>query len=83
MMAIELYYSPYCDACAKPDVRAAAESPGVTVKDVTEHLAEAVRHGIVQPPALVVDGQLVAQGSATIRKLKELVGEVEQCAPIR
>lgn len=67
MMAIELYYSPYCDACANPHVRAAAESHGVTVKDVAEHLAEAVSHGIVQPPALVIDGRVVAQGSAAIQ----------------
>lgn len=82
-MAIELYYAPYCDACVDPRLRSDAESHGVTMKDVTEHLAEAVRHGIVQPPALVVDGRLVAQGSMAVQKLTELVSEGDQCGPIR
>lgn len=72
-MAIELYYSPYCDACADSRLLAAAEQHGVIVKNVTEHLSEAAGLRIVQPPALVIDGRVVAQGAATLRQLTKLV----------
>lgn len=71
-MPIEFYYSPYCTACASPRVRASAKDIGVVAREITEHLAEAVSLGIVQPPALVVDGRVVAQGAAAIRELEKL-----------
>lgn len=72
-MSIELYYSPYCDVCADSGLRAAAEQHGVTVKDVTAYFAEAVELRIAQPPALVVDGKVIAQGAAAVRALTELL----------
>lgn len=72
-MSIELYYSPYCDVCADSRLRAAAEQHGVTVKDITACFAEAVGLRIVQPPALVLDGKVIAQGAAAVQELTELV----------
>lgn len=72
-MSIELYYSPHCDVCADSRLLAAAEQHGVTVKDVTAFFTEAVGLRIAQPPALVVDGKVVAQGAAAVRELTELM----------
>ncbi|MGH8222837.1 MAG: thioredoxin family protein [Woeseiaceae bacterium] len=71
-MTRELYYSPYCTACADPRRLDAESRDAVVWKDITEHLAEAVSLGIVQPPALVIDGRVVAQGRAALQQLADL-----------
>lgn len=72
-MTIELYYSPFCAVCTDPRQYAGMRRDEFVMKNVTEHIGEAVRLGIVRPPALVIDGRLVAQGAAAIRGLEELM----------
>ncbi|CAN5147155.1 hypothetical protein BH24PSE2_BH24PSE2_06770 [soil metagenome] len=74
-MRIEVYYSPFCEACS--GLRGPAPDGAVIWKDVTRHIEEAVRLGIFKPPALVVDGRLVDQGTRALARLRKLVTQAE------
>lgn len=77
-MRIEVYYSPFCRACGGP-LAEARGAPGVATsvvwKDVTRHLEAAVVLGVARPPAVVVDGRLVAQGPEALTYLDRLRSE--------
>lgn len=73
-MRIELYFSPYCPVCRGLDSQALA-GLSIVRKNIVRHIEEAVRLGIVRPPALVLDGQLIAQGPAVAGTLQKLARE--------
>ncbi|MDE2085820.1 MAG: glutaredoxin [Xanthomonadaceae bacterium] len=68
-MSIEFYYSPWCRACGG-DARRAASNDAMVWIDITRHIEQAVRLGITRPPALVIDGRLVAQGPRAVERLR-------------
>lgn len=73
-MVIELFHSPYCPACRALD-QVGGGDPAIVRRDLVRHLEEAVSLGITRPPALVVDGRLIAQGAAVIAAAKKLRGQ--------
>lgn len=65
----ELYYNPFCTACGSNEVTG---NPSGAVRwiDATTHLEAAARLRITQLPALVVNGNLVAQGPRALERLR-------------
>lgn len=77
---LELFYSPYCSRCrkARERVRAfAADWPAERLRfrelDVLQELDRAVAVGVLQTPALAVDGQLIAGSVPSPRALEKLL----------
>lgn len=70
-MRIEVFYSPFC-ACSDELRRRKTFPSDPVFRDITRNLDEAVRLGIRQSPALVVDGRLHAQGPETLHALDRL-----------
>lgn len=77
---LELFYSPYCSRCrkAREQVRSfAANWPPERVQfrelDVLQELDRAVAAGVLQTPALAIDGQLIAGPVPTPRALEALL----------
>lgn len=75
-MKIDLYHSPHCKACESLVERWAVFAE-IRRMDVCMHLEAAAALGISRPPALVVDGQLVAQGPKVIDALRALLEKPE------
>jgi thioredoxin 1 len=77
---LELFYSPYCSRCrkARKQVRQlAAAWPAEHLQfrelDVLQELDRAVALGVLQTPALAIDGQLVAGPVPSSRALESLL----------
>lgn len=68
-MLTEIYYSPYCRSCGITRLRRTDNAAEQWI-DVTVHLEAAARLRITQLPALVIDGRLIAQGPAAVRRLR-------------
>lgn len=73
-MVVELYHSPYCPACRALEREFGKDFP-VLRRDLARHLEQAARLGIRRPPALVVDGRVVAQGAAVVAAVRKLLRE--------
>jgi hypothetical protein len=71
-MVIELFHSPHCPVCRALDPVGGGDLV-IVRRDLVRHLEEAVRLGITQPPALVVDGRVIAQGAAVVAATKKLI----------
>lgn len=69
VMLTEIYYSPYCRGCGISRLRRTDHAAEQWI-DVTVHLEAAARLRITQLPAVVIDGRLIAQGPAAVRRLK-------------
>lgn len=77
---LEFFYSPYCSRCrkAREQVRSFAsgwsrEQLQVRELDVLQELDRAVAVGVLQTPALALDGQLVAAPIPSGRALEALL----------
>lgn len=77
---LELFYSPYCPRCrkAREQVRSfAANWPTQQVQfrelDVLQELDRAVAVGVLQTPALAIDGKLIAGPIPSLRALETLL----------
>lgn len=77
---LELFYSPYCPRCrkAREQVRSFASNwPSERLQfrelDVLEELDRAVAVGVLQTPALAINGQLVAAPIPSGRALETLL----------
>lgn len=75
-MSIELYHSPHCTACESL-VEQWTGQTAIRRLDVCKHLERAARLGISHPPALVVNGQLLAQGAQVKQALAKLAAAQE------
>ncbi|MDQ3525123.1 MAG: glutaredoxin [Chloroflexota bacterium] len=77
-MRIEVYFSPFCRGCGSERPAMGSQGAATVIwKDVTCHLEEAVRLGVARPPAVTVDGRLVAQGPEALRLLDRLIARAE------
>lgn len=77
-LRIEVYYSPFCRACGGPPSEARSGPDAATTvvwKDLTQHLEAAVALGVARPPAVVMNGRLVAQGPEALTYLHRLCSE--------
>ena len=79
---LELFYSPFCPRChkAREQVRSFAASwPAERLQlrelDVLQELERAVAVGVLQTPALAIDGELVAGPVPSKRALETLLRE--------
>lgn len=79
---VELFYSPYCARCrnARAQLRAftalwQAEGLQFRERDVLVELDRAVAVGVLQTPALAIDGRLIAGPVPSPRALKKLLRE--------
>lgn len=70
-MVVELYHSPHCPACRSLERMFRKDFP-IRRRDLARHLELAARLGITRPPALVVDGRVVAQGAAVVPAVRRL-----------
>lgn len=77
---LELFYSPYCPRCrkAREQVRSLtanwpAERLHFRELDVLQELDRAVALGVLQTPALALDGQLIAGPVPSPRALETLL----------
>ena len=77
---LEIFYSPYCPRCrkARKEVRLLATAwPAARLRyrerDVLEDLERAVAVGVLQTPALAMDGRLIAGPVPSRKALKELL----------
>lgn len=77
---LELFYSPYCPRCrkAREQVRSfAAKWPAERLQfrelDVLQELDRAVAVGVLQTPALAIDGKLIAGPVLSPRALETLL----------
>jgi protein-disulfide isomerase len=77
---LELFYSPYCSRCrkARQQVRSlAAAWPSERLQfrelDVLQELDRAVSLGVLQTPALAIDGELIAGPVPSPRALETLL----------
>ncbi|MBA3562573.1 MAG: thioredoxin family protein [Gammaproteobacteria bacterium] len=78
MIEIELFRSPYCTRCESV-LRALRERLSIVnglaarleERDVLQHIDRAVELGILQTPALVIDGTLVQQGHVDASALEQ------------
>lgn len=77
---LELFYSPYCSRCrkAREQVRSFAaawsgEHLHFRELDVLKELDRAVAVGVLQTPALAIDGELIAGPVPSARALKTLL----------
>lgn len=67
-MELHLYYSPYCPRCqgigdvVEQSARNAGFSDAVRMRNVLEHIDEAVAAGVRTTPALTLNGRLLASG---------------------
>lgn len=69
-MRIVLFHSPHCRACEQ----FVGRWPALPIQrlDVCQHLERAAALGVSRPPALVVDGALIAEGAAVEAALLRL-----------
>jgi len=81
-MQVELFYSPYCPRCrkARAQVRSlTAQWPAERLQfrelDVLQELDRAVTLGVLQTPALAIDGRLIAAPLPSARALERLLRE--------
>jgi len=79
---VEFFYSPYCRRCRKARERLRAlagawseEQLRLRERDVLEALDRAVAVGVIQTPALVIDGRLVPGPVPSRRALEKLMRE--------
>jgi len=79
-VSLELFYSPYCPRCrkAREQVRSfAARWPAERLRlrelDVLKELDRAVAVGVLQTPALAVDGKLIAGPVPSRNALEKLL----------
>jgi len=79
-VSLELFYSPYCPRCrkAREEVRSfAARWPAERLRlcelDVLRELDRAVAVGVLQTPALAVDGKLIAGPVPSRNALEKLL----------
>ena len=79
-LELEFFYSPYCPRCrkARKDVRSlAAAWPAARLRyrerDVLEDLERAVAVGVLQTPALAIDGRLIAGPVPSRKALEKLL----------
>jgi thioredoxin 1 len=78
MIRIEAFYAPGCDRCAKArlELRDVAEAFGADRVawqdvDVLANLERAVDLGVLSPPAIAIDGELVFRAIPTAARLRE------------
>lgn len=77
---LEFFYSPYCSRCHKTRVQMQALSAswsqeGVRFREINvlEDLDRAVAVGVLQTPALAIDGRLVGGGITSPKALEKLL----------
>jgi thioredoxin 1 len=75
-MKIELFFAPTCERCAanRANLEAVARQVAGMVEweeiDVTKNVDYAVQLGILSPPAMAIDGELVFPALPTEKQLR-------------
>lgn len=76
-MNVEIYHSPHCTACESLIEKWVGHAR-IRRVNVCTHLEAAAALGISRPPALVIDGRLVAQGADVASALQDLGDAVHE-----
>ena len=75
-MKIELFFTPTCERCAanRATLKATAEEVAGTVDwrevNINENIDYAVQVGVLAPPAMAIDGELVFPSLPTEKQLR-------------